>query len=216
MLRGLLVLLACLAPQCDGAEARFGDAKVVGDPDDASCATAVTNQAGDFPSDAGCPRSGAARVYRLVDGEWVPEAYLKAVDSQAGDAFGTSVAMQGDTIMVGAKYEDRCSTAADDGEGSSDACLPTVSYAYRRVKGDFETDPMRWIPEAKIGETVMFGPNEPNARIPAYAVPEEERTRWFNWGRDFETLSADNVGDEDPEASIADFGPFPDIQPQYV
>ena len=115
MLRGLLLLVTCRTALCVSVETISGDVKVVGDPDDASCIKRVVNKASDFPSDSGCPKSGAVRVHRLVDGEWVQEAYLKAVDAQAGDEFGASVAVQGDTIMVGARYEDRCPSAANGG-----------------------------------------------------------------------------------------------------
>ena len=183
MLRGLLLLVTCPTALCVSVETISGDVKVVGDPDDASCIKRVVNKASDFPSDSGCPKSGAVRVHRLVDGEWVQEAYLKAVDAQAGDEFGASVAVQGDTIMVGARYEDRCPSAANGGESSGNSCLQaTVSYAYRRVRGVLATDPFRWIPEAKIGETVVFGPDEPRAQWPAFEISPEHKTRYFNWG----------------------------------
>ncbi|HPF37566.1 MAG TPA: hypothetical protein PK093_02900 [Phycisphaerae bacterium] len=46
--------------------------------------------------------SGAAYVFERVDDEWVQRAKLKASDAATYDQFGTSVAVQGATIIVGA------------------------------------------------------------------------------------------------------------------
>jgi len=45
---------------------------------------------------------GAVYVYGLSGGSWVPQATLTASDGAAGDLFGTDVALQGDTLVVGA------------------------------------------------------------------------------------------------------------------
>jgi len=53
--------------------------------------------------------AGSVHVYRYdVDraGEWSQVAKLVAPDGQEGDAFGASVALDGDTLVVGAKYDD--------------------------------------------------------------------------------------------------------------
>jgi len=49
--------------------------------------------------------SGAAYVFERDDGYWRQTAYLKAFDSDAGDLFGTSVAIDGNEIAVGAPLE---------------------------------------------------------------------------------------------------------------
>lgn len=51
--------------------------------------------------------SGAAYVFVRRKSEWVQEAYLKAIDFRAGDEFGSSVAIEGDTIVVGAVGDDQ-------------------------------------------------------------------------------------------------------------
>ena len=50
--------------------------------------------------------AGAAYVYRRVGAEWVLEQTLVASDAQAGDRFGTRVAVDGTTIVVSAPRED--------------------------------------------------------------------------------------------------------------
>ncbi len=50
--------------------------------------------------------SGAAYVFVRDGSSWSPQAYLKALNTEANDYFGVSVAISGDTIVVGAPYED--------------------------------------------------------------------------------------------------------------
>jgi hypothetical protein len=57
------------------------------------------------PTAMGATDSGAAYVFERVDGYWRQTAYLKAFDSDAGDLFGTSVAIADDYIAVGAPLE---------------------------------------------------------------------------------------------------------------
>lgn len=49
---------------------------------------------------------GAAYVYQRVAGNWQLQQKLVNVDAQPDDEFGTSVAIEGDTIVVGAIYAD--------------------------------------------------------------------------------------------------------------
>ena len=49
---------------------------------------------------------GSAYVYVLVEGVWVLQAHLFASDGVASDQFGISVAIDGDTAIVGAPYDD--------------------------------------------------------------------------------------------------------------
>jgi FG-GAP repeat/S-layer homology domain len=58
--------------------------------------------------------SGAAYVFTRSGGTWSQQAYLKASNTGAGDGFGGSVAVNGDTIVVGAGAEDGASNSASD------------------------------------------------------------------------------------------------------
>ena len=44
---------------------------------------------------------------------WSQQAFLKASNSQAGDMFGIAVAVSGDTVVVGAYYEDSSTTGVN-------------------------------------------------------------------------------------------------------
>jgi hypothetical protein len=50
--------------------------------------------------------AGAAYVFTLVSGVWTQQAKLVAGDAASNDRFGTSVAIDGNTILVGASYDD--------------------------------------------------------------------------------------------------------------
>ena len=64
---------------------------------------------GAWAEDAGGVNAGAAYVFRRDEGgadNWGQVTKLTASDAQAGDAFGNSVAVSGDTAIVGAPLED--------------------------------------------------------------------------------------------------------------
>jgi hypothetical protein len=50
-------------------------------------------------------RMGAAFVYTRSAGNWTERATLRASDRMLGDAFGTSVALSGDTALIGAPFQ---------------------------------------------------------------------------------------------------------------
>ena len=70
---------------------------------------------------------GRALVYRRIDQQWVFEAELRADEPGFWDFFGEAVAIDGDTIVVGAPNYASGSTATDpkDGEGAV--------FVYRRT-----------------------------------------------------------------------------------
>ena len=91
-----------------------GDTLAVGAPSEASDATGVN---GDQNND-NKPASGAVYVFRRTGGIWAQEAYLKASNTDDLDAFGFSLALDGDTLAVGAFGED--SNAVGTGGDQSD------------------------------------------------------------------------------------------------
>ncbi|TAL37898.1 MAG: hypothetical protein EPN93_05355 [Spirochaetes bacterium] len=84
-----------------------GDTMVVGTPWESSNQTGITNIDGSAATDNGALESGAAYVYKKDgSGNWIQDAYIKASNAGASDWFGVSVAVSGDTIVVGASGED--------------------------------------------------------------------------------------------------------------
>jgi len=82
--------------------------------------TAIVGASGD--DDAGSA-SGSAYVFREVGGVWQQIAKLTAADAAAGDLFGISVSLTGETAVVGAYFDD------DAGPNSGSA------YVFREVGG---------------------------------------------------------------------------------
>lgn len=92
-----------------------GDTAVVGAP---------------FDDDAGSG-SGSAYIYTRVDDVWTQQAKLVSSDGGPGDQFGASVAVSGDTIVVGSYL--------DDDAGSSSG----AAYVFTKVGSD-------WTEQAKL------------------------------------------------------------------
>ena len=104
-----IVQRAYLKASNPGAQDHFGlsvavsgDTAVVGAPAEDSNATGVDgNQANNSASDA-----GAVYVFVRDGPTWSQQAYLKASNTESNDNFGHSVAISGDTVVVGARGED--------------------------------------------------------------------------------------------------------------
>jgi hypothetical protein len=60
--------------------------------------------------------SGAAYVFTRSNETWIQQAYLKASNADWRDLFGSSVAISGDTLVVGAPNED---SSASSGEADN-------------------------------------------------------------------------------------------------
>jgi hypothetical protein len=84
------------------------------------------------------PSSGAAYVFTLNNGVWSQEAYLKAINAEEYDYFGRSVAISGDTLVVGAYREDSSASGGEDDNSVEDA---GAAYVFTRSDGV-------WIQEA--------------------------------------------------------------------
>ncbi len=104
------------------AVAVSGNTVVVGAPGEGSDANVVD---GDETDDT-APGAGAAYVFVYTGTAWTQQAYLKASNSDPGDAFGKAVAISGDTIVVGAWAEASNGTENDNSAGYSGAAYVFV------------------------------------------------------------------------------------------
>ncbi len=84
---------------------------------------------GSSPNDNSAANAGAAYVFVRNGTSWSQQAYLKASNVTAGDEFGRSVAITGNTIVVGAPYEDSSSAANPDNNSFTDA---GAAYVFTR------------------------------------------------------------------------------------
>ncbi|MCG3129013.1 MAG: hypothetical protein CHACPFDD_03909 [Phycisphaerae bacterium] len=113
-----------------------GDTAVVGAPNEDSGATGVNGD----PTDNSAPDSGAAYVFVRSGTAWSQQAYLKASNTGAGDWFGGSVAISGDTIVVGASREDSSATGVNGNQLDDSAPDSGAAYVFRRSNGEWSQE----------------------------------------------------------------------------
>jgi hypothetical protein len=105
-----------------------GDTVVVGAFNEDSAATGVNgNQADNSATD-----SGAAYVFVRSGSTWGQQAYLKATNTGTGDFFGNSVAISGNTVVIGAYGEDSAATGVNGNQANNSAPDSGASYVFVR------------------------------------------------------------------------------------
>jgi hypothetical protein len=128
-----------------------GDTIVVGANEEDSSATGVN---GDQNSNDAI-NAGAAYVFVRAGTTWTQQAYLKASNTGAGDQFGVSVSISGDTIVVGANEEDSNAIGVNGVQSNNDARNAGAAYVFVR-------NGVTWIQQAYLkasntGENDNFG-----------------------------------------------------------
>ncbi len=110
-----------------------GDTIIVGAHTEKSSATGVNgNQIDDSANNA-----GAAYVFVRSDAVWSQQAYLKASNTEAFDQFGYSVALSGDTAVVGAWEEDSGATGVDGDQNDNSLVNAGAAYVFARSGGNW-------------------------------------------------------------------------------
>ena len=100
-----------------------GDTLVVGAPHEDSAGTGVQ-------SDNSARNSGAVYVFVRENQTWQFQAYIKASNTEADDEFGHAIALDGDTLVVGAPFEDSPSQGINNDQGNG----ATGSSQWSRVR----------------------------------------------------------------------------------
>ena len=103
-----------------------GDTVVVGASFEASNATGVNGD----QTDNSAPQAGAAYVFVRNGTTWSQQAYLKASNTDAGDFFGDSVAVSGDTVVVGAPRESSSATGVNGDQTNNSAASAGAAYIF--------------------------------------------------------------------------------------
>jgi hypothetical protein len=129
------------APNADASD-NFGwsvavsdDTVAVGAYGEASNQTTITNGA-TASADNNAPAAGAVYIFRRTGVTWTQEAYLKAPNTEAYDNFGWSVAVSGDTVAVGASFEDSDQTTITNGtnaNANNSAFSAGAVYIFKRT-----------------------------------------------------------------------------------
>jgi hypothetical protein len=141
-----------------GADDRFGhavalsgDTLAVGAWSEDSDATGINGK----QTNNSAPDSGAVYVFRRTNGVWVQEAYLKASNAGAGDHFGYSLALSGDTLAVGSRWEDSHATGINGDQNNNSAPDSGAVYVFRRTNGAWAQE--AYVKASNAGEDDHFG-----------------------------------------------------------
>lgn len=143
------IQLAYIKAQYPGSYDRFahcvaisGDTAVVGSPGEDGASAGVY---GDQSSD-GISGSGAAYIFVRKGTTWELQAYVKATNPGVWDEFGASVAIDGDTVVVGAPYEDSNATGVGGNQFNDNTINSGAAYVYKRFG-------LTWGPDAYLKAT---------------------------------------------------------------
>jgi hypothetical protein len=105
-----------------------GDGAVIGAKQEDSGTTGVNSSPNEI-----APNSGAAYIFARIRATWSQQAYLKASNTQSADNFGSSVAMSGATVVVGAPNEDSGTIGVNS---TSDESAREAGAAYIFTRSD--------------------------------------------------------------------------------
>jgi hypothetical protein len=123
-----------------------GDTIAVSATGDDSGATGIDGD----PDDDTAPDSGAVWIFARLGQTWTLQAYLKPARIAPGATFGSSLALSGDTLVVGAPLEDRAVVAAVLADSPSLRGAPVESsgaaYVFVRKAG-------LWSQQAQLSAT---------------------------------------------------------------
>jgi len=117
-----------------------GNTLVIGANWEASAVTGINHPIGQ--SDNGASQSGAVYVFQRGNGSWQQQAYIKASNTGSNDRFGRYVSLSGDgnTLAVGARFEDSAVTGINHPTGQSDnsADMSGAVYIFQRSNGSWQ------------------------------------------------------------------------------
>ncbi len=106
-----------------------GDTLVVGSRREDSASTGINGDEADNTA----VDSGAVYVFtRDAAGTWSQQAYIKASNAEAGDEFGWTVSVSGDTLAVGSFGEDSAGTGVGADEADNTAANAGAAYVFTR------------------------------------------------------------------------------------
>lgn len=107
------------------------------------------------PSNNSLENSGAAYVFVWNGNQWVQEAYLKATTPDANDRFGSSVAIDGETIVVGAPGEDGGSPGVNGVESNNTQYGAGAAYVFKKTNEGWTRQ--AYLKAAHPGSEYAFG-----------------------------------------------------------
>ena len=109
-------------------------------------------------TDVSASNAGAVYVF-TYDGNstWTQQAYIKASNTESQDLFGFSMALSGDTLAVGAMFEDSNAILIDGDQADNSAEKAGAAYVFARVAGVWTQQ--AYIKASNTGAGDQFGRN---------------------------------------------------------
>lgn len=139
------------------AVAISGETIVVGAEGERSIVAGVINGPGGSANN-GAFSVGAAYVFGRDGLFWSQQAYLKAGNAEGGDGFGASVGISGETIVVGAHFEDSNATGVlNSSGGSADNSAPFSGAAYVFVRSGTAWSQQAYLKAGNTDAEDIFG-----------------------------------------------------------
>lgn len=135
------------------------------------------------------PEQGSAYVFTRVGGKWTEQAKLTASDGAAADLFGRSVTVSGDTVVVGAQYDD---IGANADQGSAYVFTRSGGTWTEQVKltaSDGGAGDLFGVSVAMSGSTAVIGAGFHDAG------GNTEQGAAYMWGEDSGPLAITKVSD---------------------
>ena len=170
-----------------------GDLLVVGTPGERSTTnTIIYGNDLSATNDSGA-NNGAVYVFRRTGTSWVQEAYLKAPNNSLRDAFGSVVAVEGDTIAVGAPNEDSTTNSiihgsdlsATNDSGDNNGAV----YVYRYDGTNWALEAYLKAPNNSDGDNFGWSLNISNDTIAVSAYQEASSTNNIIHGSDLSSTN---------------------------
>jgi hypothetical protein len=124
-------------------------------------------------SDNSRPSSGAVYVFRRCGSTWTQEAYLKASSPDEDDRFGSSVALSGDRLVVGAYGEDSAAGGVEGDQQDNTSSRSGAVYVFRGTASGWSQEaylkPSQPLADAAFGARVAIEGNTLAASAPGYS-----------------------------------------------
>ncbi|MBK8465149.1 MAG: alpha/beta hydrolase [Chloracidobacterium sp.] len=169
-----------------------GDTLVVGAVSEDSSTTGVNGTPNESSTD-----SGAAYVFTRNASVWTQQAYLKPAavgTTQAGDGFGVAVAIEGDTVLVGASAEDSNTTGVNSTPNESSA-LAGAAYVFTSSAGI-------WTQQAYL-KPAAVGATQSNDRFGGSVAVDGDTVIVGAYGEDSNTTGVNSTPNESSGAAGA-------------
>ena len=158
-----------------------------------SADTAVIGAFGDDDAGSG---SGSAYVFVRSGGTWTQQAKLVAADAEAGDEFGSSVAISGDTAVIGAHLNDDAGSASGSAYVFVHLGGTLWTQQAKLVAGDAAAFDQFGVSVAVSGDTAVIGAHLDDDPVSdsgsAYVFVRSGGT----WTQEAKLVAADGIADD--------------------